>query len=62
MLLADRVALLEHGTITHVGTHRDLLERVPAYRDLLAADERRAPADPTDPAEPGSPAAEGVRA
>ena len=61
VLLADRVALLEHGTITHVGTHRDLLERVPAYRDLLAADEAAA-TDPTDPAEPGSPAAEGVRA
>jgi ATP-binding cassette subfamily B protein len=61
VLLADRVALLEHGTITHVGTHRDLLERVPAYRDLLAADDAGA-TDPTDPAEPGSPAAEGVRA
>ena len=61
VLLADRVALLEHGTITHVGTHRDLLERVPAYRDLLAADDADA-ADPTDPAEPGSPAAEEVRA
>ena len=71
VLLADRVALLEHGTITHVGTHRDLLERVPAYRDLLAADdadlaESAEPAEPgspaAEPAEPGSPAAEGVRA
>jgi len=38
VMLADRVALLEHGTITHVGTHRELLDGVPAYRELLAAD------------------------
>ena len=38
VLLADRVALLQHGTITHVGTHRELLAGVPAYRELLAAD------------------------
>jgi ATP-binding cassette subfamily B protein len=38
VLLADRVALLEDGTITHVGEHRELLATVPAYRELLAAD------------------------
>ena len=38
VLLADRVALLQDGTITHVGDHRHLLATVPAYRDLLAAD------------------------
>ncbi len=38
VLLADRVALLEHGTITHVGDHRELLATVPAYRELLAAE------------------------
>ena len=38
VLLADRVALLQGGTITHVGDHRVLLETVPAYRELLAAD------------------------
>jgi ATP-binding cassette, subfamily B, bacterial len=38
VLLADKVALLQDGTITHVGRHRDLLAGVPAYRDLLAAD------------------------
>jgi len=38
VLLADRVALLQDGTITHVGTHRELLASVPAYRELLAAD------------------------
>ncbi len=38
VLLADKVALLQGGTITHVGHHRELLAEVPAYRDLLAAD------------------------
>ncbi len=38
VLLADKVALLQDGTITHVGAHSDLLAQVPAYRDLLAAD------------------------
>ncbi len=36
VLLADRVALLERGRITAVGTHSDLLARVPSYRNLLA--------------------------
>ncbi len=39
VLLADRVALLENGTITHIGTHADLLAGVPQYRYLLAADD-----------------------
>jgi ATP-binding cassette, subfamily B, bacterial len=39
VLLADQVALLEHGTVTQVGTHSQLLETVPAYRYLLAADD-----------------------
>jgi ATP-binding cassette subfamily B protein len=38
VLLADKVALLQDGTITHVGSHSDLLAEVPAYRNLLAAD------------------------
>jgi ATP-binding cassette subfamily B protein len=38
VLLADKVALLQDGTITHVGQHRELLASVPAYRELLAAD------------------------
>ncbi|TWP36869.1 ABC transporter ATP-binding protein [Leekyejoonella antrihumi] len=42
VLLADRVALLQHGTITHVGTHRELLDHVPAYRYLLAAEDELA--------------------
>src|SRR3954452_10569578 len=36
VLLADRVALLQDGRITAVGTHSELLSEVPAYRDLLA--------------------------
>ncbi len=36
VLLADRVALLDRGTLTAVGTHSELLATVPAYRDLLA--------------------------
>jgi len=39
VLLADRVALLDGGTITHVGTHAELLATVPQYRYLLAADD-----------------------
>ncbi len=44
VLLADRVALLQDGTITHVGTHTELLAEVPAYRSLLAADDEMAEA------------------
>jgi ATP-binding cassette subfamily B protein len=44
VLLADKVALLERvdpfgGTVTHVGTHAQLLADVPQYRYLLAADD-----------------------
>jgi len=35
--LADRVAVLEDGRITGVGTHEDLLERHPHYRFVLTA-------------------------
>lgn len=38
VLLADKVALLRDGTITHVGRHQDLLAEVPEYRSLLAQD------------------------
>jgi ATP-binding cassette, subfamily B, bacterial len=38
VLLADRVALLSGGTITHLGTHVELLRRVPEYRELLSAE------------------------
>jgi ATP-binding cassette, subfamily B, bacterial len=36
--LADRVALLQDGVITHVGTHTELLKTVPPYRELLSAE------------------------
>jgi ATP-binding cassette, subfamily B, bacterial len=36
VMLADRVALLSDGRIAAVGTHRELLDRVPAYRQLLS--------------------------
>jgi ATP-binding cassette, subfamily B, bacterial len=49
VLLADRVALLEGGTITRVGTHAELLADAPQYRYLLAADSDLL--DPDDPAE-----------
>jgi ATP-binding cassette, subfamily B, bacterial len=44
VLLADKVALLSRdgssgATITHVGTHAQLLATVPQYRYLLAADD-----------------------
>ena len=39
--LADRVALLENGTITAVGTHSELMAEVPAYRDVLSPSRRR---------------------
>ncbi|WP_208301174.1 ABC transporter ATP-binding protein [Mycobacterium sp. DL440] len=40
VLLADKVALLQGGTITHIGTHAQLLAQVPQYRYLLAADDQ----------------------
>jgi ATP-binding cassette subfamily B protein len=38
VMLADKVALLQDGTITHVGTHAELLAAVPAYRELLGGE------------------------
>jgi len=49
--LADRVALLERGRISAVGSHHELLERVPSYRAILAEevhDEGRAEAIPEE--------------
>jgi ATP-binding cassette, subfamily B, bacterial len=39
VLLADKVALLEDGTITHIGTHAEMLAGVPQYRLLLVGDD-----------------------
>ncbi len=38
VLLADRVALLEGGRLTAIGTHTELLDTVPAYRHILSAE------------------------
>jgi len=38
VLLADRVALLDGGTITHVGLHSELLASVPEYRSILTSE------------------------
>ncbi len=60
VLLADKVALLQGGRITHVGQHSELLATVPAYRELLAAEAERGPTGPTGPS--GTGLTEGVPA
>lgn len=37
VVLADRVALLQDGTIQDVGTHEELLARSAAYRDVISS-------------------------
>jgi ATP-binding cassette subfamily B protein len=37
VLLADRVALLTGGVIAAIGTHRELLDSEPRYRELMSA-------------------------
>jgi ATP-binding cassette, subfamily B, bacterial len=44
LALADRVALLDDGTISAVGSHSELLESVPAYREILSQDTESAEA------------------
>jgi ATP-binding cassette subfamily B protein len=44
--LADRVALLQDGTITAVGTHAELLATVPAYRSILSQEAEELPDPP----------------
>jgi len=48
VLIADRVALLDGGTITHVGRHSDLLATVPAYRSILSAEGDSSRSDDND--------------
>ncbi|WP_029149448.1 ABC transporter ATP-binding protein [Microbacterium indicum] len=50
--LADRVALLERGRVTAVGTHSELLASTPAYRAVISSledDERQESAMRSDP-------------
>jgi ATP-binding cassette subfamily B protein len=42
--LADRVALLERGTITAIGTHSELMESAPSYRAVLSQHAEGVPA------------------
>ncbi len=37
VMLADRVALLDHGVIAEIGTHKELLARSPRYRHVISA-------------------------
>jgi len=37
VMLADRVALLEDGRITAVGTHSELLSSHPGYRAIISS-------------------------
>ncbi|WP_253674855.1 ABC transporter ATP-binding protein [Streptoalloteichus tenebrarius] len=41
--LADRVAVLDEGRVTAVGTHQDLLRDCPRYRELMAPVDERTP-------------------
>ncbi len=52
--LADRVALLDRGRVTAVGTHSVLMASEPAYRDLLASREDAGAASEFHLAEAGS--------
>jgi ATP-binding cassette subfamily B protein len=38
LLLADRVAVIRDGRVLATGTHHDLLETEPFYREVLASD------------------------
>ncbi len=42
--LADRVALLEDGTIRAVGTHAELMQSEPSYRAVLSQESEDAAA------------------
>ncbi len=46
LALADRVALLEDGTITAVGAHGELMATVPSYRAILSQEAEPQEAEP----------------
>lgn len=46
LALADRIAVLEHGTLVDVGTEEELQRRCPAFRALLLDEQPPAPTEP----------------
>jgi ATP-binding cassette subfamily B protein len=46
--LADRVAFLDHGRIVAAGSHHELMEQVPGYRDVLAQEAEHRPTAPRE--------------
>ncbi len=57
LALADQVAFLEDGVVVGVGTHEELLERIPRYAQVLASDEPALPPQEPPPSVAGAAAA-----
>ena len=55
LMHADRILVLEEGTIASQGTHAELLRQSPAYRELCALQFGAAPAMNGAPATNGAP-------